>query len=170
MAIASDGAFAIAAGERDEEIDGIQVGVPFLFKVDLTPRDDVPLANGVVTWEGSPVVTLTPAQDSYRDVNILSAPLRVENRGAATMPAVTPTLWLSDDAEVGAGDRIVGDAQIPQLAPGASHTGFAVTPYQLFDQTFPSMQGRRLIAVLDSEDLVLETDESDGVAVSAPLE
>ena len=170
VAIASDGAFAIAAGERDEEIDGIQVGVPFLFKVDLTPRDDVPLANGVVTWEGSPVVTLTPAQDGYRDVNILSAPLRVENRGAATMPAVTLTLWLSDDAEVGAGDRIVGDAQIPQLAPGASHTGFAVTPYQLFDQTFPSMQGRRLIAVLDSEDLVLETDESDGVTVSAPLE
>ncbi len=107
-------------------------------------------------------VTLPPTgeTDSY-----VTGSYRVENRGLRAAQAFTVRLFLSPDPTYDASDVLAFQYNFPaELPPGSF---FEVSP----PIRLPRETGRRyLIAVVDVNGVVTETDESNNTTVSAPID
>ncbi|MDX2011634.1 MAG: CARDB domain-containing protein [Myxococcaceae bacterium] len=96
--------------------------------------------------------------------------LRLSNPSAVVAPATQVLLLLSDDLAANLlSDTIVGVEAIPQMQPGASVTRRTVVTLPLVDRQGLSLDRRRfrLLAAVDTSNLVAERAEDDNLAAAA---
>jgi hypothetical protein len=173
VAVTPDGTAAFAVGSETVRSRGRRHTTPLLFRVDLTPREGVPLPDFQIAWAGQPTLS-SRGPDANGDVVVNydrnAFPLRVTNSGATDLASVSVSIWLSTDDRLDASDRVLGYGDAGSVAAGATVTPtFSSMSYVFREPGFTGLIGKRLIAVINPDGWRPESDTTDNVAVSDPL-
>lgn len=97
-------------------------------------------------------------------VCFLSGSFTLQNQGFASASIIRVRFYLSNDAILSpASDRLLLTTFVARLAPGQARTTFFRA------RTGPPLTGQHLIAVIDPDNSIPETNETDNIVVFGPL-
>lgn len=108
--------------------------------------------------------TRTRGKNRKSVISTVRVRVKVSNSNAATAASTVARLWLSDDSAVDPSDYPLANVPVPELAPGKRF------PIRMNLSVPLRAKGKHVIAVLDAERQVSESDESNNYVVSSPLE
>jgi uncharacterized delta-60 repeat protein len=165
IAISPDGSTAVVAGSTGRYA-GVRrrtiVYEPFLFRVRLDPVADVPLPDFHVYFSEAPGL----AKNQFGDW-MITGRMRVDNTGAGDPTGVRIAFYLSDDDVLDAGDTFIWYRAVRFSARG----GVIEQPIDLSSGRLnPAVaSGRRVIAVINPDGMLAESNIADDLAVSERL-
>jgi hypothetical protein len=167
IAISPDGSTAVVAGSIGRHAYArvrrhAAVYEPFLFRVRLDPVADVPLPDFHVYFSEAPGLE----KNQYGDW-MITARMRVDNTGAGDPTGVPIAFYLSDDDVLDAGDTYIWWRAVRFSARG----GVIEQPIDLSSARLdPKVaSGRRVIAVINPDGRLAESNIADDLAVSERL-
>lgn len=168
VAVSADASYAVAVGFTSNGAGSAYPVTPLLVRVDLAHETPHPVANLRPSWSG-PVLANTPPRRAPLGYQ-LSSVLRLRNTGGADVASVSVRLYLTSDAAsvepgdlihseevraIAAGDEVIVPIQTTWLYPGISRR---------------ELRQRRVVAVVDADGFVPQSDTSDDVAVSPAVQ